>query len=561
VGRQWSIGLWLGALLSPSQGYAQYPFGGELQVNSYTFAGQRYPALATEADGDFVVVWHRPGSGNTDIFLRRFTSSGVGLDADVRLNVFTTGSQSRATVDLSADGAFVVAWTSAGQDGDSNGVFGRRLDAAGTPLASELQINTITAESQYDPALAMDAEGDFVVVWSTYTGAPSYRTDVFGQRFDSAGTKLGVEFLLNTVTDEFDFGPAVGMGASGEFVVVWASYRGEANDFDVFGRRFTSAGTSIGGEFRVNATTADYQALPDVAVGGGGSFIVAWTSDGQDGGVRGVFAQRFSSSGVKVGAEFRVNTYTPNAQELSAVEMDADGSFVVTWSSVGQDDPLSPTTSGVFGRRFDSSGAAIATEFQVNSYTTDHQRHSAIGVDGDGDFVVAWESTGQDGANEGIFAQRFSSNPATPTPSPTPGGPTATPTPSPIPSATATATPTGSPGGVTLDVDGDGSASPLTDGLLVLRFQFGFTGPILVDGAINELCSRCEGPAVQTYLSNLGLVLDIDGDGLLDALTDGLLVLRYLFGFTGPVLVDGAISEQCSRCDEAAVATYLQSID
>ena len=199
-----------------------------------------------------------------------------------------------------------------------------------------------------------------------------------------------------------------------------------------------------------------------------------------------------------------------------------------------------------------SSGGAIAAEFQVNSYTSNHQRNPASGIDSDGDFVVAWESTRQDGANEGIFAQRFSSNAATSTPSPTVGGPTATATTTRTPTSTPTGSPSATPtvtttpgGGFTLDADGDGSLEPLTDGLLVLRHFFGFTGPVLVTGAVAGNCTRCDGPAVQTYLSGLGLVLDIDGNLFLEPLTDGLLVLRYLFGFTGATLVNGAIGANC----------------
>ena len=112
-----------------------------------------------------------------------------------------------------------------------------------------------------------------------------------------------------------------------------------------------------------------------------------------------------------------------------------------------------------------------------------------------------------------------------------------------------------------LDADGNGSLAPLTDGLLVLRHLFSFTGPTLVNGAAAGNCTRCDGPAVQTYLSGLGLVLDIDGNGSLGPLTDGLLVLRYLFSFTGPTLVNGAIGANCTRCDAPAITTYLQSID
>ena len=330
------------AVATPGELRAQHTLGAEFQVNSSTLLRQRYPAVAIEADGDFIVAWNRAGGGNlADIFFRQFTSAGVALAADTRLNVVTTGAQVGATVDVAADGKFVVAWTSFGQDSvNTDGIFARRLDAAGTPLATEFQVNTDTARDDYDPALAVDADGDFVVVWAGYDNT-AYRLDVFGQRFDSAGVKLGGEFQLNSL--DFDYEPAIGMDGSGGFVVVWSSYRGAASGFDVFARRFNSAGGSIAGEFRVNNSTADRQSRSDVAVGADGRFVVAWSSAGQDGGLAGIFAQRFSSSGVKVGAEFLVNTYTPNDQDDPMVDIDGDGDFVVTWSSVGQDDPLAPT--------------------------------------------------------------------------------------------------------------------------------------------------------------------------------------------------------------------------
>ena len=72
---------------------------------------------------------------------------------------------------------------------------------------------------------------------------------------------------------------------------------------------------------------------------------------------------------------------------------DADGDFVVAWQSFGQDGSI----YGIFARRFSSAGAALASEFQVNTYTTDIQSCPSVAVDADGDFVVAWASSSQDG--------------------------------------------------------------------------------------------------------------------------------------------------------------------
>jgi hypothetical protein len=78
------------------------------------------------------------------------------------------------------------------------------------------------------------------------------------------------------------------------------------------------------------------------------------------------------------------------------------GSFVVVWSSYGQDG----SNRSVHGQRFDSAGSAVGTEFQVNSYTTNEQFYSSsIAVNAAGDFVVVWASVSQDGATLGMFGR------------------------------------------------------------------------------------------------------------------------------------------------------------
>ena len=84
-----------------------------------------------------------------------------------------------------------------------------------------------------------------------------------------------------------------------------------------------------------------------------------------------------------------------------------------------------------------------------------------------------------------------------------------------------------------LDLDGNGALEPLTDGLLFLRSSFGFTGAALITGAVGNGCRYCTAPAIQSRLVALQAVLDVDDNGEVAPLTDGLLVLRFLFGFTG----------------------------
>jgi hypothetical protein len=102
---------------------------------------------------------------------------------------------------------------------------------------------------------------------------------------------------------------------------------------------------------------------------------------------------------------------------------------------------------------------------------------------------------------------------------------------------------------------------PLTDGLLVLRHGFGFSGGTIVTGAVGSGCGRCTGPEVTAYLNSIAGQLDIDDNGAFGALTDGLLVLRHLFGFTGATLVNGAVAANCNRCDAGEIDAYLDGLE
>ena len=111
-----------------------------------------------------------------------------------------------------------------------------------------------------------------------------------------------------------------------------------------------------------------------------------------------------------------------------------------------------------------------------------------------------------------------------------------------------------------LDVDDDGKTEALTDGLLVIRYLFGFSGESLVAGAVSNDAARSKAADIEAYLKADEIQLDVDGDGEVTALTDGLLIIRSLFGFSGNSLSAGAIATDALRTDGPAVATYLETI-
>jgi hypothetical protein len=62
------------------------------------------------------------------------------------------------------------------------------------------------------------------------------------------------------------------------------------------------------------------------------------------------------------------------------------------------------------------------------------------------------------------------------------------------------------------------------------------------------------------YLTSIEPLLDVDGDGAVIPLNDGLLVLRFLFGFSGSSLTSGAVGADCTRCAAGELETYLSGL-
>ena len=144
---------------------------------------------------------------------------------------------------------------------------------------------------------------------------------------------VGGEFRANTYTTGEQGRPVVAVDAGGDFVVVWQSEYQDGSSYGVYARRYSAAGVPQGGEFRVNTFTTSIDQFPAVAMDAAGDFVVAWQSNPQDGSFYGVYAQAYRANGVPDGAEFLVNTYTTGYQENPAVAMDTAGDFVVAWES------------------------------------------------------------------------------------------------------------------------------------------------------------------------------------------------------------------------------------
>jgi hypothetical protein len=110
----------------------------------------------------------------------------------------------------------------------------------------------------------------------------------------------------------------------------------------------------------------------------------------------------------------------------------------------------------------------------------------------------------------------------------------------------------------TWDFDGNGQADALSDGLMMLRYLFGLRGEMVTNLAISPE-SPLSSEEVVAEIEAAMDVADIDADGQLNALTDGLLLLRYLFGLRDDILTNGAVGPDATRSSDADIQGYLDA--
>jgi hypothetical protein len=110
-----------------------------------------------------------------------------------------------------------------------------------------------------------------------------------------------------------------------------------------------------------------------------------------------------------------------------------------------------------------------------------------------------------------------------------------------------------------LDIDRNGKADALTDGVLLVRKLFGFTGTTLTNSAVASDGTQTTAAAIIDFINNQGNIFDIDGNNSVDALTDGVLAVRYLFGFRGTTLTSGAIGSGATR-NASQIESLIQNL-
>jgi hypothetical protein len=219
--------------------------GGEVLVNQFTANNQRSPAVAALADGKFIVGWvseqqrwtdANNGVPSVDVYTRIFDSTGSPLTSETLVNV---SSNICAYPDLigAADGGYMVTWMEKDTAIRNNGwdIYARRFTSASVG-GDVTRVNTQLYGDQHSPKIRR-AGSTYLDIW-TSLGQDGSREGVYGSYLHEDGTTSGGEFPVNSTTFGAQTHQVLGSDGAGRFLAAWTSFGVGVTGFDLYGEKY-----------------------------------------------------------------------------------------------------------------------------------------------------------------------------------------------------------------------------------------------------------------------------------------------------------------------------------
>jgi hypothetical protein len=323
------------------------PQGPEFRVNEF----DSFPSIAIDQDGNFTIVAAGSDEQGNGVFGQRFADDGSPIGTQFKINTVESDRDAYPQIAMEPDGDFVVTWT-APDDGRSSGVFARRFNALAAPLGEPFQVNETTTATQWFSTIDVDPSGAFVITWTGQDRADG-KFSILARRYDAAGGPRSGEFVVSDISADDAQYSRIAVDDNGDFVIVWTA-RDLFSD-GIFAKRFTAAGEQLEPPFQANVLGFDgVEQLGAVASDADGDFNVIWTRLLQDNTSWNIRIQAYNSNNPPVAADdvAQTNEITPILIPVLDNDVDADGqldpsSVTVTLPPTHGTTEIDPTTGSI----------------------------------------------------------------------------------------------------------------------------------------------------------------------------------------------------------------------
>ncbi|MGB0904752.1 MAG: hypothetical protein ACPGVJ_07640, partial [Mangrovicoccus sp.] len=440
------------------------PDGAEFIVNETWWDYQSDPKLVVLPDDSFVVVFYddestEPYGGRIGIWGQHYDQNGERIDGAFFIPGPVNYSEASPEVALLANGNFAVTWSSSGQDGDNQGVYTRIFGS--TPVAAvseapqiswletavtfdEQDVNAALQQIDGSVGLADSDTSDFQggslrveYLVATYPNSQFAPHDeetqdllgiLDGQGITVLGSDIfydGVLFAQISASEDGQAGQALQIDFVGpapraavEQLIEQLGYGNVSDDPEASRKIYLTLRDGAGGESATKEVTItvtpvddlthafsteqqvntygayqqDDAAIATLRVTDGApanGYVIVWRSSYQDnaGSDYGIYGQRYDANGVPQGGEFKISSSIYGNQNDPAVAGIENGGFIVVWTD---ENGLDGANNGVFMQRYDALGQLVGNETRVNTTTANNQDEPQITRLADGAAVITW---------------------------------------------------------------------------------------------------------------------------------------------------------------------------
>jgi VCBS repeat-containing protein len=403
----------------------------ETQVNTYTTGDQAEPSVATFSSdhptlsGGKIIVWQSAGQDGSGwgVYGQLYDASGQVIGGEFQIDVSAQGDQLNPSVLILEDGNILIGWYGEASNGTAQ-LYTQKFEWDGTDvisIGSQLTIDTSvnpqwqngTNGPRFDidhaPSLVALSNGGYAISWI------DIETVVRVAFYDEVNSLISSDAL--TLSKFATNLPSITALANGNILLTYHDYTGSASLRDeAYGRIYNSDGLLVTGTFKLNSSTAHWQADVATSALADGGFVAVWKGWTATNGDLGIKMRFFSDDGTETTQEFNVSTVggvinsaagfdgsviLDDASTLDVVTL-GDGSILVVWGANGGGN------SNIYAQRFTTSGQASGDVFIVNTHNVGDQLFAEAELNADGTVTVTWQSSDADGRGTGVQARTLS---------------------------------------------------------------------------------------------------------------------------------------------------------
>lgn len=331
-----------------------------------------YPRVSLDAAGNAMVVWHQTGGGLNSIWARRYVSGSGWSDPEL-IEHDDVHNTAYPEIAMDSAGNAVAVWLRS--TGGQYDLMANRY-TLGAGWGTEQLIETSDSGQAVAQSIAIDADGNVLVLWQQPDSSPRYH--IWYNRYTPGGGWEGASLVETHATGDAMY-PELAFLADGSAMAVWIQSEGAI--YSTWSSRYTPNG---GWETPVLIENDDssHAIDPKIAALDDGSFVAVWQQGGS------ILANRYTAAAGWSGPE-PVELNDQGVAYDPQLVADGRGHALVTWTLD------TAAGSNIWSNGYHRAGG-WGTAQQIESHTTGYAYSQRLAGDGAGNAMVVWEQDSDD---------------------------------------------------------------------------------------------------------------------------------------------------------------------